>query len=123
MATIIIHKESGKHYALIGTGYSYYKDSLPSFFGGVLRPNEEEGESMSAAISDEHGVISWVQTSEIKVVEINGVKIGEILKPFSGNDLSDIQCDDPEKEKCPACDRIVSVFDKECPTCGLRLFD
>lgn len=123
MATIVLHKESGKHYVLIGTGYSFYKDSIPSFFGGVLLPNEEEGESMSAAISDEQGVISWVQTSEIEVVEINGVQIGEILRPFLDNDLSGRQLDDSDQEKCPACDKIVSVSDEECPACGLRLFD
>ena len=123
MATIVLHKESGKHYVLVGTGYSFYKDSIPSFFGGVLLPNEEEGESMSAAISDEHGAISWVQTSEIKVVEINGVEIGEVLRPFIDNDLSGRQLDDSDLEKCPACEKIVSLLDEECPACGLRLMD
>jgi hypothetical protein len=123
MATIVIHKDSGKYYVLIGTGYSFYKDSLSSFFGGVLLPTEEKGESMSAAISDEHGVISWVQTSELEVVEINGVKIVEILRPFLSDDLSYAQLDDSEKEKCPACEKVVSVLDEECPGCGLRLMD
>jgi len=82
VAVIVLHEESGKYYVLVGTGYSFFKDSRPSFLGGSLFPHEEEGELKYAAISDEDGTISWVQTDEIKVIEINGVRIGEILKPF-----------------------------------------
>lgn len=82
MATIVVHKDTGKYYALVGTGYSFFKDSRPSFLGGALFPHEEEGELMCAAISDEQGEISWVQTNELEVIEIDGVRIGEILKPY-----------------------------------------
>ncbi|NBG89482.1 hypothetical protein [Isachenkonia alkalipeptolytica] len=82
MATIVLHKETGKFYALVGTGYSFFKDSRPSFFGGAIAPHKEEGETKCAAISDEEGTISWVQTSEIKVVEIDEMKIEDILRPY-----------------------------------------
>jgi hypothetical protein len=81
MAIIVLHKDSGKHYVLIGTGYSFFKDSRPSFLGGSLFPHEEEGELKCAAISDENGTISWAQTDELEVIEIDGVRIREILKP------------------------------------------
>lgn len=54
--------------SLVGTGYSFFKDSRPSFLGGTLFPHEEEGELTYAAVSDEHGVISWVKTIELKVI-------------------------------------------------------
>jgi hypothetical protein len=82
MATIVVHKLTGQHYVLVGTGYSFFKDSRPSFLGGVLFPHQEEGEFMGAAISDEYGVISWVQTIELEVIEVDGIRIGEILKPY-----------------------------------------
>lgn len=31
MAIIVLHKDSGKYYVLLGTGYSFFKDSRPSF--------------------------------------------------------------------------------------------
>ena len=50
MPAIVVHKVTGKHYVLVGTGYSFFKDSRPSFMGGVLFPHQEEGESMCAAL-------------------------------------------------------------------------
>lgn len=123
MATIVVLKVTGKHYALVGTGYSFFKDSRPSFLGGVLFPHQEEGESMCAAISDEYGVIRWVQTNEIRVIMIDGVRIGEILEPYLNSRLSSNRESDPLGDCCPTCGIGVSVQDKECPSCGLRLMD
>lgn len=123
MAIIVLHKDSGKYYVLLGTGYSFFKDSRPSFFGGVLLPHEEEGETMCAAVCDDQGVINWIQTSEIEVIEVNGIKIKEVLKPYVDSDLSIDQLSDSEKDNCPACGKEVSLIAVECPSCGLRLID
>ncbi|MCO1604749.1 hypothetical protein [Desulfosporosinus nitroreducens] len=123
MATIVVHKVTGKHYALVGTGYSFFKDSRPSVLGGVLFPHQEEGESMRAAISDEYGVIRWVQTNEIEVINIDGVRIGEILEPYQNSCLSTKSKSDSLGDCCPACGIGVSAQDKECPSCGLLLMD
>ena len=121
MAVIVVHKVTGDHYVLVGTGYSYFKDSRPSFLGGALFPHEEEGELKCAAVSDEYGVISWVQTNELQVFEIDGVRIGEMLRPYS-NKTSNTESD-LTGNCCPACGIGVSLEDIECPSCGLRLID
>ncbi|MDR3599313.1 MAG: hypothetical protein P4L49_02320 [Desulfosporosinus sp.] len=123
MATIVVLKVTGKHYVLVGTGYSFFKNSRPSFVGGTLFPHQEEGESLCAAISDEFGVIRWVQTNEIRVIEIDGVRIGEILEPYLNLGLTSDRESDPLGDCCPACGIGVSAQDKECPSCGLRLMD
>ncbi len=117
MSTIVAHKETGRHYLLIGTGYSFFKDSRPSFFGGVLFPHEDEGEAMCAAICDEKGAIIWVQTSEIEVIEVNGVKVKEILSPYIIDAIT------IEVENCPACGARIAITAELCPECGIRLVD
>lgn len=57
MAILIKHETTGVQYVLIGTGYSYYKDSLPGAFGGVLFPNVDEGELQMVAVCDASGDI------------------------------------------------------------------
>jgi len=79
MATIVLHKETGKKYVLIGTGLGAFKATRPSFFGGNLFPNEEEGEIPVTALSDENGKITWIYTSELEVLEVDGKKIKEFF--------------------------------------------
>jgi len=119
MATIVKHNKTGKHYILLGTSYSFYKDSRPSFLGGTLFPHEEEGEFEVAAVCNEKGIIGWFRTEELTVVEIDGTCPKEVLKKYaneneneSGNNAGEI---------CPACGETVRYWDRECPECGLTL--
>lgn len=123
MATIVLHKVTGKYYVLVGTGYSFYKDSRASFLGGVLFPHQEEGESMRAAISDEYGVIHWIQTNELEVLEIDGIRIGDLLKPYLKSCALTNRKTDLSGEGCPACGAGVSEYEKECPSCGIQLIE
>lgn len=79
MATLIKNEKNGRYYFLIGTSYSFYKDTSPSFLGGNLFPNEDEGEFKLAAVCDEQGEIKWFPTDEIKVIEVDGVKVHELI--------------------------------------------
>ncbi|MDA8227987.1 MAG: hypothetical protein M0T74_09895 [Desulfitobacterium hafniense] len=54
MAIIVRHKENGKVFALIGTGYGAYKATRPSLLGGSLFPHEEEGENPVAVVLVAH---------------------------------------------------------------------
>lgn len=117
MAIIARHKKSNKVYALIGTGYGAYKATTPSFLGGNLFPHEEEGEIPVAAVTDEKGEIQWFYTNELKVIEIDGVKIEEVLAPY--RKASGKTIDEPTMNVCPACDTEISSNDRECPSCGL----
>ncbi len=122
-AIVVVHKNTDKHYILVGTGYSFFKDSRPSFLGGTLFPHEEEGELMCAAVCDEHGVISWIQTDELEVLEVDGIRVGEILRPYLDSSVSSNGGTDLAGDTCPACGAGVSEQEKECPSCGLLLKD
>lgn len=78
MATIVLHQKSGKRLILLGTGYGAFKSSRPSFFGGNLFPNEEEGQMALASVCDRNGRIEWVYSDELVVVEIDGEKVENI---------------------------------------------
>lgn len=117
MAIITRHRESNKVYVLIGTGYGAYKATTPSFLGGNLFPHEEEGEIPVAAVTDEKGEIQWFYTNELKVIEIDGMKVEEVLAPYSKESGKTI--DEPDTNVCPACDSKISFNDIECPSCGL----
>ena len=117
MAIIVRHRKSNKVYALIGTGYGAYKATTPSFLGGNLFPHEEEGEIPVAAVTNEKGEIQWFYTNELKVIEIDGVKVEDVLAPYSMASIKTI--DDPNTNVCPACANEISLKDTVCPSCGL----
>lgn len=79
MATIVRHKNTGRKYALLGAGFGAYKATRPSFFGGNLFPNEDEGTIEAAAVSDSNGIIYWIPTNELQVLEIDGKSISDIV--------------------------------------------
>lgn len=80
MAIIVQHFETNKKFILLGTSYSHYKDSRPSFLGGNLFPHEEEGEYQLAAVCDEKGEIEWFSTSELTVIEVDGMAPNDVLR-------------------------------------------
>jgi len=117
MAIIVRHKNDGKIYVLIGTGYGVYKSATPSFLGGNLFPNEEKGEIPVAAVTDEKGEIQWFHTDELKVIEIDGVEICEVLAKHKKTEQQNMT--GLTKDVCPACAGEISVDDTTCPWCGL----
>lgn len=80
MAIIVRHLKNGQEYVLLGAGFGAYKASRPSFFGGNLFPNEEEGTYRMVAVSDSNGKINWVYSNDLEVVEVDGVGIRDVLK-------------------------------------------
>jgi len=50
MAIIVKHKQTLKKYIFLGVGYGTYKATRPSFIGGNLFPNEEDGEKRVVAV-------------------------------------------------------------------------
>lgn len=82
MAIIVRHNETRKVFALVGTGFGAYKATRPGVFGGNLFPNEEEGTIPVAAVSDERGSIQWLSTDELQVIEIDGVKIENVIDSY-----------------------------------------
>lgn len=78
MAVIVRVKNTEKNYILLGTGYGAYKAVTPSFLGGNLFPNEEEGTLPMAAVCDNKGDIVWLNSDSLQVIEIDGVRISDI---------------------------------------------
>ena len=144
MATIVLHKPSGNHYVLLGTGYGAYQSYRPSVLGGDLFPHEQSGEIPVAAVSDEFGEIHWFLTMELQVVEIDGEPVSRLFAGLGQRGLVD-QNREPAvivaeeavgdfddiapsadnavipDEYCPACGMKVAGSQRECPSCGLTL--
>lgn len=118
MPIVVLHKPTEKHYILVGTSYSYFKDSRPSAFGGTLFPHEEEGEFEMAAVCDENGKITWLESRELIVIGIDKFSPSEILQNYkkSGETVND-----DTLEECPGCGFQVKSTDAVCPSCGLTL--
>ncbi len=79
MAIIVEHKDSGKKYILLGTGFGAFKASRPSVFFGNWLPKEESGELTMVAVCDNQGQIGWISSEELTVVEVEGRRPAEML--------------------------------------------
>ena len=79
MATKVEHVTTGKTFILLGTGFGSYKATRPSVFFGNWAPSEEEGSSPMAAVCNEKGEILWVDSADLKVITIDGVKPEQAL--------------------------------------------
>lgn len=142
MATIVVHKQSGRKYVLIGTGYGAYKAMMPSMLGGTLFPHEEAKEIPVAAVSDRNGNILWLSTEELVVTEVDGTNISDLLESeferqpgriwpgMQAADGADSSASGAaatgergtgEYDTCPGCSQRVAVGTMECPSCGLAL--
>lgn len=122
MAVIVRHKQNKLVYVLVGTSYSYFKDSRPSFFGGDLFPHEEEGLFDQVAAVDASGKIQWFPTEQIQVIEVDGKKLEDILRDYKSKhrDLPDSEVVE-DNDTCPGCGCKVKEDERYCPSCGLTL--
>jgi hypothetical protein len=75
MAVIVEHKQTRRHYYLIGTGFGMYRSSRPGYWGGALAPVEEEGQKSLVAVCDANGTIGWFDCDDVRVVEVDGVTL------------------------------------------------
>lgn len=119
MSIIVRNIETNKLFILIGTSYSYFKDSRESLFGGALFPHEEEGTFDLIAVTNENGNIEWIERNKIQVVEIDGSRPRDILSRHISHTIDTDYTD--EIEKCPGCGSQVEVDEKVCHSCGLTL--
>ena len=72
MANIVKHLLTGKNYILIGTGFAAYKTANHTHFIANRISKPEEGEITMVAVCDENGHLSWLNSDEIEIVEIDG---------------------------------------------------
>jgi hypothetical protein len=119
MATIVKHKTTGHKYILVGTGYGMYQSEAASslFFSSL-----EQGTFPMAAVTDGHGDILWMQTDELRVLEVDGIKVNEFISFIKEEKTEKVQIKE-KMEACPACGATVSSNDRVCPSCELTLID
>ena len=79
MGIIVEHKDAGKKYILLGTGFGAFKASRPSVFFGDWLPKEESGELTMVAVCDDQGQIGWIRSEELTVVQVEGRRPAEML--------------------------------------------
>lgn len=116
MPILVKNINNNNVYFLLGTSYSVYKDTIPSFLGGYLLPNEDKGEFRIASVCNSEGIIEWFQADELRVMEIDGIKVGEL---YNRKDMSVIE--DEVSCNCPGCGEKIADNDKVCKSCGLNL--
>ena len=79
MAVIVLHRETGLRFVLIGTGYGMYKSSMPGVVGH-LTPIEDRGEKGLVAVCDSKGTIHWCDSQDLRVVSVDGKTPTELLQ-------------------------------------------
>lgn len=119
MPIVVEHRKTLKKFILLGVGYGTYKATRPSFIGGNLFPNEEEGETRVVAVCDKNGNIIWFSPNKLRVVEIDGIKLEKLNNVFDEEKQKNMDL----LEACPACGQKVSIYEKECPDCGIKFVD
>lgn len=79
MAIIVKHNETGKHLAVIGTGYGAFQSS--SRDGYYLRSDSGEMTMLACAFPD--GKILWCDSKDVTVVKIDNFTPKELLSEFN----------------------------------------
>jgi hypothetical protein len=110
MAIKVLNTKTNKEYFLLGTGYGMSQSARANLLGGDLFPNIEEDYAQKITVCDEFGRIIWFDSSDIRVISIDGEAL-EIEKSDSNDIL----------ELCPACGYKIGKDDNACPDCELSL--
>ncbi|MCT4584381.1 MAG: hypothetical protein N4A54_05590 [Peptostreptococcaceae bacterium] len=73
MAIIATNINDGKNYIIVGCGFNLPTPKNPVFLMSI---KEQEG---VVAVCDESGKIFWMNSSELEVVEVDGILVEELL--------------------------------------------
>ncbi len=82
MAIVAKLKSSGIHVIVVGTGYGAFESARPGRILGDLIPSYQSGRLGMVAVATKTGEVAWCPSSEIEIVEIDGVAINEVLQGF-----------------------------------------
>ncbi len=78
MATIVEHKETGKRYIVMGTGFGIYKSARNNAFFQWAVVEEEDNYHL-VAVCDRKGNIKWFYSEDLVVVEVDGGKPSDLV--------------------------------------------
>lgn len=69
MAIIVEHQATTFQYALIGTGYSHYKDTITGYASGHWQTSKvEEDTAQMVAVCDAKGILHWLPSCELTLI-------------------------------------------------------
>jgi len=77
MAVIVEHKKTHATYYMLGTGFGMSHAAKPHWFFGDMVSSEQEGQLAFVAVCDAWGSIGWLESDQLRVVEIDGHKLQE----------------------------------------------
>lgn len=72
MATIIEHRETGKQYVLLGTGFGLYESKKPHWLLGDVGSEINNGRVEAVFCCDGNGKVEWFPAKQIRVVSVDG---------------------------------------------------
>jgi hypothetical protein len=78
MAIVVKNKKTQNNYILLGTGFGAFNASKPNYFFENLLPYEQKGTISMVAVCDEEGNISWIDSNELQVVQVDGISISDM---------------------------------------------
>ncbi|MGA1822437.1 MAG: hypothetical protein ACMUIG_07915 [Thermoplasmatota archaeon] len=79
MATVVVYKETGEEYILLGTGFGSYQSKKANWFFGDLIAEVDEGTNPMVCVCDKNGKVGWLESHKVTVVSIDGRKVNELL--------------------------------------------
>ncbi len=79
MATIVLHKPSGRRYILLGAGYGQWATARANALLGDLFPAERSGHQHLLCLCDAEGKVEWAVPENCEVVSVDGRTPGEVL--------------------------------------------
>ena len=80
MATIVIHKKTGKRYALLGTGFGAFQSKKPNWLLGNLMADESQGQFAMVCVARKDGSIRWVESNAVSVESVDGVPLADVFQ-------------------------------------------
>lgn len=80
MATVVVHKPTGKRFVIVGSGYGAWATSAPNAWMGNLAPDEHSEHCTLFAVCDEAGEIGWLKSEELQVLTVDGKAPGQLIQ-------------------------------------------
>lgn len=80
MATIVLHKDSGRRFALLGTSHSAHWDVPRNKLGLLIGPHTPQQTDSVVSVCGENGKILHFAADELLVISIDGRRVAELFK-------------------------------------------
>ncbi len=78
MRVVVEHKDTGCHYLLLGSGLGATESALPSAYWGSMPPQVRRQDRYELAVCSRDGEVHWIQSSELRVVTVDGIAVKDI---------------------------------------------